>query len=224
MGGGRDLGHVERLHVGGVIEDGRELRGERVELVLGEVQPGEAGDVGHVVAGYAFGHAGQDTAGTAPVAPRFAVGCRAGSGLRCTLVSAHEFLSPEWIEAASRLRDEYHDQVPEIAMTISVNVTVTGTPFADEPVRGHIDTSTGTLLIDQGHLEQSDLTVELGYDLARSLFVSRDYSAAMQALFAGQIKVTGDSSKLLQIQPPDPDAPTHPLVRELAHRIDGITL
>ena len=58
------------------------------------------------------------------------------------------------------------------------------------------------------------LVLALGSSFGQTFFIS---------LFAGQIKVTGDSSKLLQIQPPDPDAPTHPLVRELTHRIDGIT-
>lgn len=136
---------------------------------------------------------------------------------------SHPFLSPEWIAAAGDLRDEYQKHVPEIEMNISVNVVVTATPFGTDAVRGHIDTTSGTLLIDEGHLEHADITVELEYDLARSLFVRRDFSAAMQAFFAGRVKVTGDSSKLLEIQPPPPDATVHPLVQELARRIDEMT-
>jgi hypothetical protein len=138
-------------------------------------------------------------------------------------VSPHPFLSPEWIEAAGDLRDEYQHRVPPVEMAISVNVTITETPFAAAVVRGHIDTTAGTLLIDEGHLDEADLTVEVRYDLAHSLFVGRDFSAAMQAFFAGKIKVTGDSSKLLQIQPPSPEATAHPLAQELARRIDEMT-
>jgi hypothetical protein len=138
-------------------------------------------------------------------------------------VSPHLFLSPEWIEAAGGLRDEYQHRVPPVEMAISVNVTITETPFAADVVRGHIDTTAGTLFIDEGHLAEADLTVEVRYELAHSLFVGRDLSAAMQAFFAGKIKVTGDSSKLLQIQPPSPDATVDPLAQELARRIDEIT-
>lgn len=145
------------------------------------------------------------------------------ASLRCTLVSPYPFLSPEWIAAANGLQDEYRAQVPAVQTAISVNVTVTETPFEADAIRGHIDTTAGTLIIDEGHLEVADLTVELSYDLARSLFIGRDFSAAMQAVFAGQVKVTGDSSKLLQIQPPAPEAAAHPLARELAQRIDDIT-
>lgn len=138
-------------------------------------------------------------------------------------MSPYPFLSPEWIGAAAELRDEYRDRVPPVKTTISINVTVTETPFDAEAVRGHVDTTAGTLWIDEGHLDEADLTVELRYDLAHSLFVGRDFSAAMQAFFAGMIKVTGDSSKLLQIQPPSPDASAHPLAQELARRIDEMT-
>lgn len=138
-------------------------------------------------------------------------------------MSPHPFLSPEWIDAAADLRDEYRDRVPEIEMAISVNVTVTDTPFEADSVRGHIDTTAGALLIDEGHLEEADLDVDLRYDLAHSLFVGRDFSSAMQAFLSGQIKVTGDSSKLLQIQPPSAEATAHPLARELARRIDEMT-
>lgn len=138
-------------------------------------------------------------------------------------MSAHPFLSPEWIAAATLIRDEYRDRVPPVEMLITVNVIVTESPFGSDAIRGHIDTTTGTLLIDEGHLDEADLAVELRYDLAHSLFVGRDFGAAMQAFFAGQIKVTGDSSKILQIQPPSAEATTDPLVRELAHRIEAIT-
>ena len=51
-----DVGDVERLDVGGVVEHGGELAGEHVELVVGQPQAGEPGHVGDVVAGDALGH------------------------------------------------------------------------------------------------------------------------------------------------------------------------
>jgi hypothetical protein len=51
-----DAVEVERLHVGGVVEDVGELQGEALELVGGEGQAGEAGDVGHLVGRYPGGH------------------------------------------------------------------------------------------------------------------------------------------------------------------------
>ena len=135
----------------------------------------------------------------------------------------HPFLSPGWIEAAHRLRDEFDGEVPPLDLAISVNVTVTDTPFDADAITGHIDTSSGALLIEEGHLEDVDLTLELPYELAQSLFIGRDFTTAMQAFLVGQIKVSGDSSKLLQIQPPSPEATAHPLARELARRLDEIT-
>ncbi len=51
MGGGGDAGGVEGGNVGGVLEDGAQLHREAVELVLGHVEAGQAGDVGHVLPG-----------------------------------------------------------------------------------------------------------------------------------------------------------------------------
>ena len=49
-----------------------------------------------------------------------------------------EFLSPEWMTAAKRIRDEYpHPEVPAAGM-MRMNLVVTDTPFAAD-VQGHID-------------------------------------------------------------------------------------
>ena len=47
--GGRHVGQVERLDVGGVLEDRRQLRGERVELLVGQLEPSQLGDVRHLI-------------------------------------------------------------------------------------------------------------------------------------------------------------------------------
>ena len=48
---GSHVGQVERLHVGGVLEDRRQLGREGVELLVGQLQPSQLGHVGHVVSG-----------------------------------------------------------------------------------------------------------------------------------------------------------------------------
>ena len=136
---------------------------------------------------------------------------------------SYPFLSPQWIAAVGALRDEYADDTPAIATAISANVIVPDTPFDEARVEGHIDTTSGSLEIDEGLLESADLTIELPYELAYKLFVEREPQTAMQALFSGQIKITGDSSKLLQIAIPATPSEPNPLARELAHRIDELT-
>lgn len=51
MGGGQNAGGVEGGDVGGVLQDGAQLDGEPVQLLLCHVQARQAGDVGHIVAG-----------------------------------------------------------------------------------------------------------------------------------------------------------------------------
>ena len=129
---------------------------------------------------------------------------------------SYPFLSPQWIAAVAALRDEYADKAPAIATSISANVIVPDAPFVETRVEGHIDTTSGSLVIDEGLLDAADLTIELPYELAHKLFIERDPQAAMQALFSGQIKITGDSSKLLQVAVPATPSEPNPLARELA--------
>ena len=46
-----DAGDVDRLDLADVGEDGVELAGVAVQLVVGQRQPGQPGQMGHVVAG-----------------------------------------------------------------------------------------------------------------------------------------------------------------------------
>ena len=55
VGGGLDPGQVERGDVGGVVEHLCELTREQVQLLLGQVQAGQGGHVGDVLAGEAAG-------------------------------------------------------------------------------------------------------------------------------------------------------------------------
>ncbi|MEQ8840042.1 MAG: hypothetical protein RIB98_03600 [Acidimicrobiales bacterium] len=142
-------------------------------------------------------------------------------------MSAYPFLSPEWIAAVAAIRDEYRDQVSTTTVTVRANVTVTDAPFAETTVLGHIDTSGGALSLDEGHLADGDFALELPYALARQMFVERDPQAVLGALLGGQVKLTGDSSKILGLAgmaaPPDEDSETFDLAREIIARIDAVT-
>ncbi|MEZ5247458.1 MAG: hypothetical protein R2707_20385 [Acidimicrobiales bacterium] len=142
-------------------------------------------------------------------------------------MSAYPFLSPEWILAVAAIRDEYRDRVGPTEVAIRANVTVTEAPFEEPTIHGHVDTTGGTISLDQGHLDNSDFQVEVRYELARTLFVDRDPQAILGALLGGQVKLTGDSSKILGLAgmaaPPSGDSEAASLTREIAHRIDSVT-
>jgi hypothetical protein len=116
-------------------------------------------------------------------------------------VAKYPFLSDEWVVEARRLHAEAEQAVRpgEVASATSVrvNLVVTEAPFQPCAIDAHVDTSTGYLEIDTGHLADPDVTVSMAYETARSLFVAGDVQALMQAFLAGRIKVDGDLSKLL---------------------------
>ncbi|MEL7159046.1 MAG: hypothetical protein AAFN30_20970 [Actinomycetota bacterium] len=115
-------------------------------------------------------------------------------------MSSFPFLSDEWIEAARQLRARYADEVPPATVPVKLNVTVTDIPHRDGDLDGHIDATGGQPIIEQGHLDEPDLTLTIGYEVAKAAFVTRDQQAVMQAFFQGQILVDGDASQLMALQ------------------------
>ena len=135
----------------------------------------------------------------------------------------YPFLSPEWIEAARALRDEYAERVPMSPLEARINVVVTDIPHSDQTtLEGHIDTSSGRTIIDHGHLDDPELTITVDYATARAAFVTRDQQEVMQAFFSGRILVDGDASKLLALQGP-PTTDLDPVAVELYRRLDELT-
>ncbi len=134
-------------------------------------------------------------------------------------MSSHAFLSPAWIEAARAVRDEYADRLPAVTLPVTANVTVTDAPFDDEPIRAYVDTSSGTLILDLGHLDHAELAIKIDYATARRIFVDRDQGAAMEAFFSGRVVVDGDISKVLALQ----SQPADPVAEEIANRIAAFT-
>lgn len=139
----------------------------------------------------------------------------------------HEFLSPGWIEAVTRIRDEYHGRVPTPPIAVRANVVVTGAPFENPDVHGSLDTSDGQVRIEPGHVDRPDFTATLDYATAKALFGGDDPSAVLQAFFGGKIRITGDASKVLVLQatlaPPKPGSPEAALAGEIAQRVRDVT-
>ena len=96
---------------------------------------------------------------------------------------------------------------------------------------GHLDTNSGTLILDEGHLSDADFDLEMPYSLAYEIFVERDPAAVVPVLLGGQVKLTGDSSKILLladfILPSDESLETDEGLGSTAHKtikqIDAIT-
>jgi putative sterol carrier protein len=63
-----------------------------------------------------------------------------------------------------------------------------------------MDTSTGEVVMDLGHLEKVDATLTTDYATARTIFVEQDPQKAMEAFLTGKVKVEGDMLKLMAMQ------------------------
>jgi hypothetical protein len=132
----------------------------------------------------------------------------------------YPFLSDEWLVEAKKIRGEYAGKTPPIPHVVRMNLVVTNMPFGDGDVDAHMDTSSGEIDLDMGHLENQDLKVTVDYDTAKAILIEGNPQAGMQAFMAGKIKVEGDMAKLMALQAaPPPDAST----AEMANRLKEIT-
>ena len=133
---------------------------------------------------------------------------------------SHQFLSESWIEAARDIRHRYSGDVPAIDVIVRINVITTKVPFGEGSISAYIDTSNGSLEMELGSIEDSDLTVTTDYETARKLFVEQDPTASMQAFMAGRIKVEGDITRLMVMQTSLPQTET---TEAVAAEIKAIT-
>jgi hypothetical protein len=135
------------------------------------------------------------------------------------MAETHQFLSPEWIDAARAIREELKGKATTTPPPMRMNQVVTDVPFGDGTINAHTDTTSGELVMDLGHVDAAEVTVTLPYETARAILVNGDQQAAMQAFMSGQIKVEGDISKLMALQ----TAQIDPVALEAAARIQAIT-
>jgi len=129
------------------------------------------------------------------------------------------FLSEEWTAEVRRLHDEVVTQSTPPAQSVRMNLILTQSPLGDGTIDAHVDTSSGELIVDTGHLDSPDLTVTVDYETAKAILVEDDAQAAMQAFMSGRIKIEGDMTLLLAMQ----NTPVDPAHQELAARVREIT-
>jgi putative sterol carrier protein len=134
-------------------------------------------------------------------------------------VEKFPFLSDEWTAEVRRMHDEIVTEPATTAQSVRMNLVLIEAPLGEGTIEAHVDTSSGDLVVESGHLESPDLTVTVDYATAKAILVDGDTQAAIQAFMSGRIKVDGDVSQLLNMQ----NMPVDPVHLELARRIREIT-
>jgi putative sterol carrier protein len=129
------------------------------------------------------------------------------------------FLSDKWTAEVKRLHAEVVTQSTPPAQSVRMNLVLTQSPLGDDTIEAHVDTSSGEVIVDTGHVESPDLTVTVDYETAKAILVDGDAQAAMQAFMSGRIKIDGDMTLLLALQ----STPVDPVHQELAARVREIT-
>lgn len=137
----------------------------------------------------------------------------------------YEFMTPEWIEAALAIRDDYSKHLPEPPAPVRMNLVVTDVPHGDESsVEASIDTAESGLLPRLGHIEDPELTVTLEFVVAQALFIEQDPEAVAKAFFEGRIEVDGDMSRIFFLQSLEPSPEQRELAEQVNTRLRDITV
>ena len=136
-------------------------------------------------------------------------------------MASYPFLSDEWLDEARKIREKYAGKTPPIAHSVKMNLVVTSVPFSDDDINAHMDTSSGELELDTGHLDAPDLKVTVDYDTAKAILIEGNPQAGMQAFMAGKVRVEGDMAKLMMLQ--SQPAAQDPNAAEMAAKLRDIT-
>jgi putative sterol carrier protein len=132
----------------------------------------------------------------------------------------YDFLSDEWFVAARKIRDELASSTAPPEQKVRMNLIITDAPFNEgAEIRTHVDTSSGEMKMDTGHIDEPDVTITADYGTTKAIFVDQDASVGMQAFMAGKIKVQGDMTKLMTLGQSSPD----PAAVEIGERIKAVT-
>jgi hypothetical protein len=134
-------------------------------------------------------------------------------------VAKYPFLSPEWMDEAKKIREEYRGKGGAAGPSIKMNQVITDVPFGEGTIDAHMDSSSGEMEMDLGHIDDAEVKITVPYSVAKAIFVENNPQAGMQAFMAGQIKVEGDMTKLMSMQGGAPDA----TATEIAGKIAEIT-
>jgi len=133
------------------------------------------------------------------------------------------FLSAEWIAAARELHDEFAHRISPPEETVRMNVTVVDAPFVEGVVLGHLDTTDGSVIPREGHLEGPDLAVRVPYEIARELLVEQQFEMLMISFMSGEIEVEGDVTMVMALQDVEPTPEQQELAEEVIARLQAIT-
>ena len=125
----------------------------------------------------------------------------------------YPFLSSEWFTEVRRLHEAYDNAAPAAAQ-IRMNLMITETPFRAD-LSMHMVVADGRADWDEGHIEDPDVTLTLGYITAREIFVGGNPQAAIEAFMAGKIIMQGDITKLIEMQATQPGPAAPGLARAL---------
>lgn len=133
------------------------------------------------------------------------------------------FLSAEWIAAARELHDEFADRISPPEEIVRMNVTVVDAPFVEGVVLGHLDTTNGSVIPREGHLDRPDLAVRVPYEIARELLVEQQFEMLMISFMSGEIEVEGDVTMVMALQDVEPTPEQQELAEEVIARLQAIT-
>jgi SCP-2 sterol transfer family len=131
----------------------------------------------------------------------------------------YPFLSDQWIAEAQKLRAEFQGMTIPAAASVRANLVITEVPFGEGTLDAHLDTSSGQIELDLGHLEEPDLKVTVDYATAKAILVEGNAQVGMQAFMQGKVRVEGDMTKLMQLQ----GGPTDASAQEFTTRLREIT-
>ena len=81
-------------------------------------------------------------------------------------MTQYPFLSDEWLDEARSIRAEFKGKSPAIPVSVRMNQIIQEVPFGDGTIHAHVDTSSGELEMETGHLESPDLTITIAYSTA----------------------------------------------------------
>ena len=133
---------------------------------------------------------------------------------------SYQFLSDEWLAAATGIREKYAAEAAKVTSSIRMNQVITDVPFGDGTVNLYLDTSSGDVVMEKGALDTPDLTLTTDWETARKIFVDQDQAAGMQAFMSGKVKVQGDMMKMMAMQT---SMPQDDIAKKVADEIKDIT-
>ena len=134
-------------------------------------------------------------------------------------MAKYPFLSDEWMAEAKKIREEYAGKSTAAPQKMKMNQIITEVPFGDGTINAHMDSSSGEMEMDLGHIDDAEVTITIDYATAKAIFVDGNPQAGMQAFMAGKIKVQGDMTKLMAMQ----SGAVDPAAAEVSAKIAEIT-